>query len=105
MIRRPPRSTLFPYTTLFRSGIFGVERLLGLRLCHVRALDGQDREAKTLQVGPELLERLVDLGSWQKHRAGLDGRPDLGKREVPFHRPSPGQTVEDILFPSCRRRF
>src|SRR5256885_3123288 len=26
MIRRPPRSTLFPYTTLFRSGD-GVERL------------------------------------------------------------------------------
>src|SRR3989442_5819660 len=25
MIRRPPRSTLFPYTTLFRSG-FGFER-------------------------------------------------------------------------------
>src|SRR2546427_5839009 len=24
MIRRPPRSTLFPYTTLFRSGIVGV---------------------------------------------------------------------------------
>src|SRR5256885_12222465 len=23
MIRRPPRSTLFPYTTLFRSGIVG----------------------------------------------------------------------------------
>src|SRR5256885_12848664 len=23
MIRRPPRSTLFPYTTLFRSGITG----------------------------------------------------------------------------------
>src|SRR2546430_2615293 len=22
MIRRPPRSTLFPYTTLFRSGVF-----------------------------------------------------------------------------------
>src|SRR3712207_8011006 len=28
MIRRPPRSTLFPYTTLFRS-------LAGLRLAHV----------------------------------------------------------------------
>src|SRR3712207_9496294 len=25
MIRRPPRSTLFPYTTLFRSGIAGFE--------------------------------------------------------------------------------
>src|SRR3712207_8631104 len=24
MIRRPPRSTLFPYTTLFRSGLGGV---------------------------------------------------------------------------------
>ena len=23
MIRRPPRSTLFPYTTLFRSSMFG----------------------------------------------------------------------------------
>src|SRR3712207_7641165 len=23
MIRRPPRSTLFPYTTLFRSGVYG----------------------------------------------------------------------------------
>src|SRR3712207_9593082 len=27
MIRRPPRSTLFPYTTLFRSGIPGEETL------------------------------------------------------------------------------
>src|SRR3712207_8904208 len=25
MIRRPPRSTLFPYTTLFRSGTTGTE--------------------------------------------------------------------------------
>src|SRR5260370_21963130 len=24
MIRRPPRSTLFPYTTLFRSGVRGI---------------------------------------------------------------------------------
>src|SRR5438477_8096689 len=24
MIRRPPRSTLFPYTTLFRSAVFGL---------------------------------------------------------------------------------
>src|SRR5260370_5054307 len=26
MIRRPPRSTLFPYTTLFRSGVAEAER-------------------------------------------------------------------------------
>src|SRR2546422_3882500 len=28
MIRRPPRSTLFPYTTLFRSGFERLDRLL-----------------------------------------------------------------------------
>src|SRR2546426_6928773 len=28
MIRRPPRSTLFPYTTLFRSAIVGRARVL-----------------------------------------------------------------------------
>src|SRR5437016_10765668 len=27
MIRRPPRSTLFPYTTLFRSHVYGRHRL------------------------------------------------------------------------------
>src|SRR3989454_6426471 len=31
MIRRPPRSTLFPYTTLFRSVRDGVEALAFLR--------------------------------------------------------------------------
>src|SRR2546427_7900179 len=30
MIRRPPRSTLFPYTTLFRSPLVGVHQ----RICH-----------------------------------------------------------------------
>src|SRR2546430_10039104 len=29
MIRRPPRSTLFPYTTLFRSVLFALEEALG----------------------------------------------------------------------------
>src|SRR2546426_2687196 len=31
MIRRPPRSTLFPYTTLFRSVIAGIASRRGLR--------------------------------------------------------------------------
>src|ERR1041384_7099682 len=31
MIRRPPRSTLFPYTTLFRSGIIKIWRRSGQR--------------------------------------------------------------------------
>src|SRR5438034_7120832 len=33
MIRRPPRSTLFPYTTLFRSGATRLRRWRWLRSC------------------------------------------------------------------------
>src|SRR2546430_7858407 len=41
MIRRPPRSTLFPYTTLFRSGEFvgkrsGISCEGGLQSCRLR---------------------------------------------------------------------
>src|SRR5438477_3786835 len=32
MIRRPPRSTLFPYTTLFRSGVYQINAVVPLRI-------------------------------------------------------------------------
>src|SRR5438477_3322145 len=42
MMRRPPRSTLFPYTTLFRSEVALVLDFLDLvRLVRVRRIDGQ----------------------------------------------------------------
>src|SRR3712207_7160676 len=49
MIRRPPRSTLFPYTTLFRSvlptfetiGILGAVALVALRLFQGFAVGGE----------------------------------------------------------------
>src|SRR2546430_12594026 len=46
MIRRPPRSTLFPYTTLFRSrrAQVGADQLLP-----VRRLDGADRYREKAQ--------------------------------------------------------
>src|SRR5215469_18299112 len=49
MIRRPPRSTLFPYTTLFRSGRLpaGGGRLHLLRHLHGRP-QGQDRKSTRL---------------------------------------------------------
>src|SRR2546427_8253965 len=53
MIRRPPRSTLFPYTTLFRSEDDVVSGLAGL-LDHVRLVvflrnqDAQDRKSTRL---------------------------------------------------------
>src|SRR5207249_11223980 len=42
MIRRPPRSTLFPYTTLFRSQSCRAQGRLEARLDHVRR--AQERE-------------------------------------------------------------
>src|SRR3712207_8981321 len=36
MIRRPPRSTLFPYTTLFRSQVLAVAGLLEAAVRHLR---------------------------------------------------------------------
>src|SRR2546429_5493383 len=43
MIRRPPRSTLFPYTTLFRSHVGG-----GLEQAHGDAFDVTLRDASAL---------------------------------------------------------
>src|SRR5256886_8098871 len=45
MIRRPPRSTLFPYTTLFRS-VVGVLAELGRRIGDERVLDFPRRLAR-----------------------------------------------------------
>src|SRR6266513_5306689 len=46
MIRRPPRSTLFPYTTLFRSCWHGSEQRPDLHLA--RTLCRQDRKSTRL---------------------------------------------------------
>src|SRR3712207_9365124 len=44
MIRRPPRSTLFPYTTLFRSNPFIGPRPFSQDTQHQRLFFGRDRE-------------------------------------------------------------
>src|SRR2546430_17309339 len=46
MIRRPPRSTLFPYTTLFRSGLTGQTSFVtqgGMPLKEIQCPRGVDR--------------------------------------------------------------
>src|SRR3712207_8470317 len=50
MIRRPPRSTLFPYTTLFRSAVVVADRREHQAL-HVVGRDGGDNlEAREVSV-------------------------------------------------------
>src|SRR3712207_6996383 len=66
MIRRPPRSTLFPYTTLFRSAEPRVER--------------QQRIADSLHPGRRR-QRVVPAVQAQP-RPGGDQGVDVGRREV-----------------------
>src|SRR5256885_11063782 len=47
MIRRPPRSTLFPYTTLFRS-LYGIEALEVMRVEKGYIHIGTDTDGTTL---------------------------------------------------------
>src|SRR3989442_2055491 len=65
MIRRPPRSTLFPYTTLFRSRQFG--RAVRQALDGVQLLRGGGGDCFGFLTGGVgaplgLLERLADPG-------------------------------------------
>src|SRR3712207_9550608 len=58
MIRRPPRSTLFPYTTLFRSVEVRHVRLQGVaRLVLGRGNLGGEEVEERLEVGPVLAGR------------------------------------------------
>src|SRR5437763_9963485 len=62
MLRRPPRSSLFPYTTLFRSGAFGeVEvRGVGVRLQRPRLRHGGPGDhARRAERFDEAIARLV----------------------------------------------
>src|SRR5258706_678551 len=50
MIRRPPRSTLFPYTTLFRSVIGAIERAVVIGGERGRGQHGDDGAATAVDV-------------------------------------------------------
>src|SRR2546427_12079653 len=74
MIRRPPRSTLFPYTTLFRSGHLKLSDvkpsggLIGLTLPHVEA-------TVTATLAVELRSTKTGGTPWRA-RPGAPGEPE-----------------------------
>src|SRR3712207_7006272 len=84
MIRRPPRSTLFPYTTLFRSE-HGEEIATSFwsRPARAATLRGSFSQALSDHVGRdvrivECLERIgVDRGRSEEHTSELQSRQSL----------------------------
>src|SRR3712207_8272004 len=89
MIRRPPRSTLFPYTTLFRSQRLGdaeVQQLdhalpVGTRAdVHVAGLDVAMDEARLVRRAQRRADRLEDgqrLARSEEHTSELQSRQYL----------------------------
>src|SRR3989442_9069263 len=78
MIRRPPRSTLFPYTTLFRSGAGGREpRAIapgGVRALTPDAGRAPGRRAVVRRIPRATLEGLPRS---EEHTSELQSRPHL----------------------------
>src|SRR3712207_7054076 len=78
MIRRPPRSTLFPYTTLFRSG----EHLPHVVLCALavaRCEHAREPLADQVALRPahDVAQRLVHLERSEEHTSELQSRQYL----------------------------
>src|SRR5256884_9503357 len=74
MIRRPPRSTLFPYTTLFRSRV-------GLVCAGLSRLALPDFLLRVLQLLVQFLETLRDLG-FGAIRIWIDSTPQPVRRSL-----------------------
>src|SRR3989442_11131616 len=73
MIRRPPRSTLFPYTTLFRSPYI---MLVGKKISSVQEL--LPVLEKVVQAGKPLVIVAEDVeGRSEEHTSELQSRPHL----------------------------
>src|SRR3712207_3237700 len=70
MIRRPPRSTLFPYTTLFRSAV-GIPRTqkvytTAVRLRWPRARTGRPRKTPVPSEEPRAVEEVLAGARWRR---------------------------------------
>src|SRR3989442_11583937 len=83
MIRRPPRSTLFPYTTLFRSGVFdsgcgGHHGRLQENSWGAKLNAPGSRRVLKLQIGVLQSPVVLDLGGRsEEHTSELQSRPHL----------------------------
>src|SRR2546429_7232893 len=89
MIRRPPRSTLFPYTTLFRSGFTGtpeeLDTLLAEGLASEQLTEDEFWSSVTKQTDALLAstrparvrEGSVSTGRQQRHRTSVPVLPPL----------------------------
>src|SRR5215813_30892 len=89
MIRRPPRSTLFPYTTLFRSRAIRTAPWCKCARASGLAISRSEEHTSELQSRPHLVCRLL-----------LEKKNQARRRLSPFDG-APGSPVPDAV---CDRR-
>src|SRR3712207_8216761 len=80
MIRRPPRSTLFPYTTLFRSIYFFYTALCaqtGTKLRPDQLLFSKEQETAQSKLRFYLLLAIFSTGRSEEHTSELQSRQYL----------------------------
>src|SRR3712207_8912305 len=76
MIRRPPRSTLFPYTTLFRSADADLLRVARLRPRAARAAGGQRKAGPHCKLHHVASRHVAHVRS-EEHTSELQSRQYL----------------------------
>src|SRR5256886_12641741 len=99
MIRRPPRSTLFPYTTLFRSHPLGNDAPIGLELRLARAAQS-DTALLALEVRPTAYQAAADVPQLREldfelaFEAAGALREDIEDQAVAVEHPPLGELLE-----------
>src|SRR5438105_7085439 len=102
MIRRPPRSTLFPYTTLFRSrlnrdALAGrLARIPGLRAFPSAANFVLDRKSTRLNSSHEWISYAVFCLKKKKKNDPERPPPDVSTRKLSWHVTCSSRIAADI---------
>src|SRR3712207_7276394 len=81
MIRRPPRSTLFPYTTLFRSPAV-LSRLRDAAVVRPGFLSAAEEETLSRELEPELRRRRYEYDHWDAVRPAARRRSEEHTSEL-----------------------
>ena len=108
MIRRPPRSTLFPYTTLFRSTAGDIDDAAKAALCHVgdagtNQLDG-DEHVGLHRLLPGSGVELAEIVRWRAARIRCRDAEVLPRGKDGGMPLPDGDVCRDRRHASARRR-
>src|ERR1039457_3741830 len=100
MIRRPPRSTLFPYTTLFRSGIWNRGSAAPRRSGRLRRCTRSEEHTSELQSPCNLVCRLL-----LEKKKNRDGRTSSRGHCQLTHPPRAPRDAGTLAVPGRRQRY